>query len=142
MTEPNFDLADRSIYRHWVSDRIRFSDQDSTGHVNNVAFAAYVETGRVDFMRTEVMAHREPDEVLIVVRLAIDYREEARWPGTVDVGTRIVRVGNRSCTVGSGIFHGARALATAETVMVFARDGKAVPIDGAGRARLLTLLAE
>ena len=37
-------LQDRSIYPHWCTDTVRFSDQDAAGHVNNVALCAYLET--------------------------------------------------------------------------------------------------
>ena len=36
-------LQDRSIYPHWCTDTVRFSDQDAAGHVNNVAICAYLE---------------------------------------------------------------------------------------------------
>ena len=44
-------LQDRSIYPHWCTDTVRFSDQDAAGHVNNVAICAYIETARLTFMR-------------------------------------------------------------------------------------------
>jgi hypothetical protein len=44
-------LQDRSIYPHWCTDTVRFSDQDAAGHVNNVAICAYLETARLTFMR-------------------------------------------------------------------------------------------
>ena len=42
--------AEASQFRHWTPITIRFSDQDSVGHVNNVSYAAYFEAGRIDFM--------------------------------------------------------------------------------------------
>ncbi len=45
MTDP----TDRSIYPHWAQDHVRFQDLDRLGHVNNIAFCVYSETGRVKF---------------------------------------------------------------------------------------------
>jgi len=44
-------LQDRSIYPHWCTDTVRFSDQDAAGHINNVALCAYLEPARLTFMR-------------------------------------------------------------------------------------------
>ena len=50
-------LQDRSIYPHWCTDTVRFSDQDAAGHVNNVAICAYLETARLTFMRDMGLSH-------------------------------------------------------------------------------------
>ena len=36
-------LQDRSVYPHWCTDTVRFSDQDAAGHVNNAVHWAAVE---------------------------------------------------------------------------------------------------
>ena len=36
---------------HHTELQMRFSDTDALGHVNNIAFASYAETGRVDFLK-------------------------------------------------------------------------------------------
>ena len=38
MTVP--DLTSRATYAYWYQEKLRFSDTDMIGHVNNVAFAA------------------------------------------------------------------------------------------------------
>src|SRR5215831_6094977 len=43
------DTQHRAGYPHWTTVTLRYSDQDSMGHVNNVSYAAYVEAGRVAF---------------------------------------------------------------------------------------------
>ena len=56
-------LQDRSIYPHWCTDTVRFSDQDAAGHVNNVALCAYLETARLTFMRDMGMMASAEDGV-------------------------------------------------------------------------------
>jgi acyl-CoA thioester hydrolase len=43
------DLTTRGAYPHWRTDVIRFADLDPLGHVNNVAYLTYIESGRVMF---------------------------------------------------------------------------------------------
>ena len=142
MTERTFDLTDPAIYRFWITDRVRFSDQDGSGHINNVAYAAYVETGRVAFMQEVALADHQGEEMLIIVRLAIDYLRESHWPGEVRVGTRLIRLGGRSCVVGGGVFKDDVCIATAECVMALTQDGRASALTGPLRRHFEKLLAE
>ncbi|HUF32026.1 MAG TPA: thioesterase family protein [Acidimicrobiales bacterium] len=128
-------------FSHWATDRVRFSDQDAVGHINNVAMAAYVETGRVAFGH-DLRVDDDPGASFILARLAIDYRAQGHYPGEVRIGTRLQRIGRTSFTVVHGVFKDERCLATAEGVLVFVRDGAPAAIDGAFRQRLESLLGD
>lgn len=132
------DLADPGSYGTWITERVRFSDTDAMGHVNNVAIAAYVESGRVAY-GMGLAADRSGSGGLpgfILARLAIDYRAELHYPGEVRVGSRVVAVGRTSYTVGSGVFDRDRCVATAEGVLVMIGDDGPAPIVGAFRDAL------
>lgn len=133
---PAIDLTDPSVYRHWVTDTIRFSDQDAAGHTNNVAIAAYCETGRVAYAYQVLLPDKQPGESFILARITIDYRRESRWPGSVRIGTAPVRVGSSSVTLGTGVFDDDRCIATAEAIVVFRHHGKPAPLPERIRARL------
>ena len=124
--------SDPDAYQHWATDTVRFSDQDAMGHVNNVAIAAYVESGRFAFDR--VIA--QPDAEFILVRLVIDYLAEAHYPGEVRIGTRVDRIGRTSMTLGHGLFKDGVCIATAQSVGVHLREGRSAPIEGEFRSRL------
>jgi acyl-CoA thioester hydrolase len=125
MAEKTFDLTQRAAYDLFTPVTIRFSDTDMLGHVNNVAIASYFEAGRCELFYklmaegglTERGATARIDFVL--ARAAIDYRKEFFYPGTVEVGSRFTRLGNRSITTGYGVFIGETCHATAECVNVF-----------------------
>lgn len=127
----SFDLTDRAFYRHWTRDRVRFQDLDSLGHVNNVTFAVYAESGRIDWAETvwpgSVAGN---DTCWVIARLEIDFRAQAYYPGEVEIGTRLLRIGTSSCTVGQGLFMGDTCFGTAESVLVWTdiRNGRSVPI--------------
>jgi acyl-CoA thioester hydrolase len=136
MSVPTIDLTDAAVYRHWTTDTIRFSDQDAAGHTNNVAIAAYCETGRLAYAYEILLPDKEPGESFILARITIDYRRESRWPGSVRIGTAPVSVGNTSATLGSGVFCNDICIATAEAIVVFRRDDRPAPIPERIRARL------
>lgn len=113
------DLTSRESFSHWTSVTIRYSDQDAMAHVNNVSIAAYFEAARVEMVQTVLDRFDHSNLDFILARVAIDYHNEFHYPGTVDVGARILRLGSKSMTSGYGLFLGERCLATAEAVNVF-----------------------
>ena len=115
----SIDLTRRESFRHWTPVTIRFSDQDSLGHVNNVAIAAYVEAARTDLIYDLIRRGGHEGLEFILARVCIDYLRELHYPGTVEVGARVLRLGNKSITTGYGVFLGETCVATSECVNVF-----------------------
>lgn len=113
------DLTNPATFPHWTPVSIRFSDQDSMGHINNVAYAAYVESGRNAYVTQYLHPEKHPGIDFVLARVAINYLAEMHYPGTMRVGTVIKRIGNTSITIGTGIFKGDVAAATAESTNVF-----------------------
>jgi acyl-CoA thioester hydrolase len=114
------DLTRRESYRHWSPVTIRFSDQDSLAHVNNVALAQYFEVGRTAYVYDIIRAAGCEGRIeFILARLVIDFRRELHYPGAVEVGSRLTRLGRKSLTTGYGIFRGEDCIATSEAVNVF-----------------------
>ena len=116
---PDFDLTDRRTFRHWTQVTIRYSDQDAMAHVNNTALATYVESSRTAFIYELINRGGMDGVEFILARLSIDYLRELHYPGSVDVGARLIRVGNKSIGTGYGVFKGDTCVATAECVNVF-----------------------
>jgi acyl-CoA thioester hydrolase len=115
------DPRSRAAYRYWTRDLVRFQDLDRLGHVNNVSFAIYLESGRVDFLETLNPGSTAGTGVgWVIARLLLDFIDEARYPADVDIGSRILHVGRSSCIVGQGLFIGERCFGVAENVCVWA----------------------
>lgn len=132
MTDP--DLTDPTRYDHWVDEHVRFSDTDAVGHVNNVAFAAYVESGRVAYAFD--LAARVGDAgftSMVLRRLELDYVSEAHYPAALRVGSRLLHVGRTSFAIGSGVFVGERCVATARSVLVVVGPDGPTPISDDAR---------
>ncbi len=112
------DLTRRESFSVFEAEKLRFSDTDMIGHVNNVAFAALLEGGRSAFAYANLFPHIPRGVLAVMVRVEIDYRRELHWPGSVDVGTRIVAIGRTSYAMGQGIFIGEKCFATGRTTLV------------------------
>ncbi len=105
-------------YPHRASAEIRYADLDRQGHVNNAVFATYSEIGRVAFLYDPVHPLTPEGCSFVVARLTIDFRAELFWPGTVAIGTGILKVGRTSFTLAQGLYAGGRCVATTEGVIV------------------------
>lgn len=119
-------------------DKLRYSDTDRQGHVNNAAFATFLETGRVEFLYDQEQPLWVPGTQFVIAKLEIDLRAELTWPGRVEIGTRIARIGNSSVALEQALFQGERCAATANTVIVLMNDEtrKSHPLPPETRARL------
>ncbi|HCI03251.1 MAG: thioesterase [Oceanospirillaceae bacterium] len=99
-------------------DKIRYVDTDRQGHVNNAMFSTYMETGRVEFMSDPAMGVLDDNASFVIANSNLNLLGEINWPGTVEIGTRVVRIGNSSVTLTQGLFQNGNLVATADTVIV------------------------
>lgn len=134
------DVTRRETYRIWGKEHVRYADTDANGHVNNVSYAAYLETGRTTLAQAcglPIGLHSGMHTVL--ARVEIDYRAELHWPASLDLGCAVVRVGSSSVTVIQGIFHGDLCVATGREVLVMVETatGRSTPIPETVRATLI-----
>ena len=111
-------LTDRRVYTYWQKDSIRWSDTDMVGHVNNLAFAAYAETGRTQFFRDILARNTASERLLVLAQINISYLGEMHWPGDVDIGTCLLKVSNTSCRLANGLFYGDRCVGTVDSLLV------------------------
>lgn len=90
----------------------RFSDTDSAGHINNVAVAAWLEVGRVDFNRNHVrdLAPR------MMRRVEIDYDREMTFEEDAIIRTGVETIGNKTVTIRQEIWQGGTRRAQARAV--------------------------
>lgn len=71
---------------------VRFADTDRFGHVNNAAFATYVETARIAL----ITSLGYPLGGMILAHLAIDYRRELHVGDPLVVLSRVESIGRTS----------------------------------------------
>ena len=113
---------------------MRFGDTDALGHVNNAAFAAYAEIGRLDFLRC---LGRDVTS-LILASLYVDYRRQVNFTESMYVATWVERLGTSSITLGQSIFASDALAADVRSVVVHFdyAAAKSQPLSDAIRDRL------
>lgn len=99
-------------------DKVRYADTDRQGHVNNAAFATFLETGRVEFLYHPQHPLAAENSSFVIVSLNLKFVAEIHWPGRIDIGTAVTQVGNSSIHLYQGLFQNGRCVATAATVIV------------------------
>jgi acyl-CoA thioester hydrolase len=131
-------LQSRVFYHHWHSIDVRIADLDDQRHVNNAVFAVYCEEGRRKFWEPSWPLIRAEKVMTFIARLSIDFHREMGYPGRVDVGTAIKRIGNSSYTMAQALFIDQECHATIEVVSVIAavQTRKPIPIPDSLRAHL------
>ncbi|MEM6378384.1 MAG: thioesterase family protein [Bacteroidota bacterium] len=122
----DLQLADFPLQSY---DKLRYADTDRQGHVNNAVFSTFLETGRVEFLYGTKGIFSE-DCSFVVAAIDLKLQAEIKWPGKVDIGTGIARIGNSSMRILQKLFQDGKTVALAETVIVHVRN------DGTGSVPL------
>lgn len=95
----------RDRFRYQLSLPTRWQDQDAYGHVNNVVYYSLFDTavnthlvqeGGLDIQRSPIIG--------LVVETRCQFLRELHFPGTVDAGLLVTRLGNSSVTYQIGLF--------------------------------------
>ena len=116
-------------------DKIRYGDTDRQGHVNNATMATFLETGRVEILYGVEQPVLAKNCSFVVASLKVDYLKEITWPGTVEIGTGVIRVGGSSIHFYQQLFQNDICVAKAETVsvQVLNQTGKSHPLSETAR---------
>ncbi len=129
MPKPEGWRLDVASYPVCESFQTRFQDMDINGHLNNVAFAALFESGRVLLNRqVRPLGERPANERTMVAAVEINYLAEGNFPDPVEIATGIGRLGTSSWTIVQAMFQNGRAIATCDTVVVCRTDNQAKPL--------------
>ena len=109
------------------------------GHVNNVQFLRYYESGRLDYFHRLLELDTGPEVVnsLIIADIHVNFLRQIHHPCALEVGSRISRLGNSSFDFEAAIFapgdDAALSSANATCVWFNFRDNHSAPIPAAER---------
>jgi len=129
---------------HRYSCRVRWSDVDSYGHVNNVKYFEYFQEARIAFLSH--LTHSgagETDRGVVVARIDVDYRKPILFrTEPFEILTWVVRVGTSSYDLEAEIRDGEEVLSRARAVIVAFDQGtqRSRPLSDTERERLSELL--
>lgn len=115
-------------YPYRLSDNVRFGDLDPNHHVNNATYATYFETSRVSLIRNPQFGLMPKGQSWVLAHLAIDFRAEVHWPGHVELGLAVSKIGRTSVTYDQAVFHNGRCAASAVAITVLVDVESRVPV--------------
>lgn len=104
-----------------------YNDLDPNKHLNNVALGRFFEEGRVTYF-AGVIDTLERGQLLLVVRVAIDYVSEGFYGTPLHVRSRTGRVGTTSITVEQAAWQGDRLVGLAEATLANTAEGRPAPL--------------
>ncbi len=119
-------------------DKVRYADTDRQGHVNNAVFPTFLETGRVEFLYNQAQPILSDSASFVIASLNLNFLDEIIWPGHVEIGTGILKIGNSSIKIFQQLFQDGKCVADAETVIVQVDNasGRGKPLSAEARALL------
>ena len=121
-------------FRFYHPIEVRYGDLDAQGHVNNAKYLTYMEQARIQYMRH--LGLWESDSFLdigvIMAEVRLTFRAPVELGTPVQVGVRLVRMGNKSMEVEQVIenAHDGTVYASGTVVLVAYdyRTRKSIPI--------------
>ena len=132
------DAPDPRPYPARSVETLRYADTDRQGHVNNAVFATLLESGRVAFLFDPERPVAPAGAQFVLARIATDFRRELLWPGRVEIGTGVTRIGGASVALAQAIWRDGALAAEAESVVVLmdAATRRSIPLPDETRAAL------
>ena len=144
MTRERAPLMPRRHYGAWRRVALRWADNDVYGHVNNAVYLQWYDTAVNDWLIESGLLDIALGEVVgFVVETHCRYNRPFSYPGTVEIGIAVARLGRSSVSYRLGAFAegaeeaGAEALWT--QVCVERQGGRPVPLPDSWRERLSVL---
>lgn len=136
----DIDQTNPDIYTNWGKEHVRYGDLDPVGHANNVSFARYFESGRVNIIK-KLDGFYNNNQDTAIVQLNITYIKELHLDDQIDVGAKIGKIGNSSVEILSALFCRGECVATAYGVVVMFDKikRKSIPIPDYLREQLIKL---
>lgn len=108
---------------------VQWGDQDAFGHVNNIVYFRWFESARIAYLERIGLGEKHAGKSEsggnvgpILAAIGCNYRRQIKYPDTVIVGARIVRIGRSSMTMAHMVWSDAHQAVAADgesTVVVF-----------------------
>lgn len=135
------DPRGRGTYRHFSRVTLRWADNDAYGHVNNTVYYAWFDTAVNEWLvREGLLDIHHGNPIGLVVETGCRFLAPLSYPGEIEVGLSVEKLGNSSVTYRLGVFavDGDAPAAEGHFTHVYVdRDSRRpVPLPPAWRAKL------
>merc|ERR1711916_24460 len=136
----------RKYFKYFLDIQLRFNDNDVYGHVNNYIYYSFFDTVVNHFLVHRGNLHcNKSQDIGLVVTSSCNYFAPLTYPGKIEAGLCISKIGKSSLTYEIGIFDENKQLCAAGNfVHVFVNEGTRRPssIPDAIRKASETILTE
>lgn len=131
----------RDSYRWFMTIATRWADNDAYGHVNNTVYYQWFDTAvNAWLVEAGLLDIERGDPIGLVVETGCAYFAPLSFPGEVEVGIAVDRLGNSSVTYRIGVFGMGEAACSAQGhfthVYVDRSDRRPAPLPDDWRAKL------
>ena len=109
----------------------RYGDMDSNAHLNNLALESLHENARATMnssLFADIYDRKTRHLRLVTSQNAVHFLAEVHWPGTIQTGAGVGRIGRTSFIASTGLFVDGTCVGLCDTVLVFLGDHGPVPI--------------
>lgn len=131
----------RSQFSHFLPITVRWGEMDALGHVNNTVFYRYSEDGRLDYIGR--ISGEDPARSgvgPILADLRCGFRQQLRFPASVEIATRTRSIGRSSLDVQQALYREGEdePVAVYDAVIVWFdyREQRSIPVPDEVRARI------
>lgn len=137
----------RAGFRKFILISTRWMDNDAYGHVNNVVYYSFFDTAVNQLLVEEgLLAITDSATIGLVVETGCRYFSSLSFPGQVEAGVRVAKIGSSSVRYELGLFAAGADAASAEGhfvhVYVDRETRRPCPIPDATRVFLTSLLTD
>ena len=135
---------ERASYRWFMTVATRWADNDVYGHVNNTIYYQWFDTAvNAWLVEAGLLDIEQGDPIGLVVETGCSYFGPLSFPGNVEVGIAVERLGNSSVTYRIGVFGSGSAEPSAQGhfthVYVGRVDRRPTPLPDEWRGKLQLL---
>lgn len=91
----------RSEFSFFTTIKVRFSETDMNGHMNNVSAFIYMEQARIEFLESKGLFKDtlDPEGMMIVADLQCDYHQQMYFNETIKMYVKANHIGTTSVDV-------------------------------------------
>ena len=138
-------IPHRKEFKYFNIFETRWDDNDIYGHLNNnVHFRMFDTTINGFLLKNNLLNIKNSKNIYLVVKTSCTYFEQISYPERVDVGIRVLKLGNSSLIYKIGIFKKNSYFASASGkfvhVNVLKRDCKPISIDLKSREKFMKIM--
>jgi acyl-CoA thioester hydrolase len=113
-----------------TTQKLRFCDTDSLGHVNNAVYAVMLEAGRAEMVQQAGLLTPQAGFGVVIARLELDFLREMTWPGEIRIESAFHRLDSKRMHMRQRLYQGETLVARAGSTLavIDTTSRRAVPL--------------